>query len=164
MSRQRKVFRAKRKWREDSSPARYYSSKPQLVDFIIVQEDQNWKNKGFLQQKYVSEGLSLRQIAAEVSSSKQTVCKNLKLFGIPLRNKSHHHGNPSQERFGQRIVKNSLIDHQHEQRVIESVRRMKDEGLGLRAIARCLDELKIPTKNRGKKWHPEMVKRVLSRL
>ncbi|MBT4792006.1 MAG: hypothetical protein HON90_10575, partial [Halobacteriovoraceae bacterium] len=33
--------------------------------------------------------------------------------------------------------------------------------LSLRAIARCLDEMKVPTKQRGKKWHPEMVRRIL---
>jgi hypothetical protein len=30
---------------------------------------------------------------------------------------------------------------------------MKEEGLSLKAIARCLDQMK------GKKWHPEMIKR-----
>jgi hypothetical protein len=38
---------------------------------------------------------------------------------------------------------------------------MKEEGLGLRAITRCLNEMKLPTKNQGTKWHPEMVKRAL---
>ena len=38
---------------------------------------------------------------------------------------------------------------------------MKQEGLGLRAIARCLEQMKVPTKSQGKKWHPEMVKRIL---
>lgn len=51
--------------------------------------------------------------------------------------------------------------HKTEQRVIDAIRQMKDEGLSLRAIARCLDGMKVPTKNRGKKWHPEMVKRIL---
>jgi hypothetical protein len=37
---------------------------------------------------------------------------------------------------------------------------MKSEGLSLRAIARCLDQMKVPTKMKGKKWHPEMVERI----
>jgi hypothetical protein len=44
---------------------------------------------------------------------------------------------------------------------VNSIKQMKAEGLSLRAIARCLDLMKVPTKMRGKKWHPEMVKRIL---
>lgn len=94
-------------------------------------------------------------------SSKQTVRKELLKANIKLRGKSHHNGNPSQVKFGQRVVKKKLIDHKVEQRVIDAVRRMRDEGLSLRAIARCLDEMKVPTKQQGKKWHPEMVKRII---
>lgn len=41
---------------------------------------------------------------------------------------------------------------------------MRDEGLSLRAIARCHDEMKVPTKNRGVKWHPEMIRRIICHL
>jgi hypothetical protein len=94
-------------------------------------------------------------------SSKQTVRKELLRANIKLRGRSHHNGNPSQARFGQRVVKRKLVEHKTEQRVVDSVLRMKKEGLGLRAIARCLDEMKVPTKQQGRRWHPEMVKRIL---
>jgi hypothetical protein len=48
-----------------------------------------------------------------------------------------------------------------EQRIVKAVIKMKDEGLSFRAIARCLDEMKIPTKCRGKRWHQEMVRRLI---
>jgi hypothetical protein len=48
--------------------------------------------------------------------------------------------------------------------VVDSIKQMKIEGLSLRAIARCLDQMKIPTKLKGKKWHPEMIKRILESL
>jgi hypothetical protein len=133
----------------------------QIVDTIRFYEPPAWKNQSFLHQKYVLEGLSLRQIASEVMSSKYAVRKEILEANIKLRGKSHHNGNPSQVKFGQRVVKKKLIDLKVEQRVIDSVRKMKEEGLGLRAIARCLNEMKIPTKNRGKAWHPEMVKRLI---
>lgn len=38
---------------------------------------------------------------------------------------------------------------------------MRSQGMSLRSIAKTLNELKVPTKNKGKKWHPEMVRRVL---
>ena len=94
-------------------------------------------------------------------SSKKTVRKEILKTNIEIRGKSHHHGNPSQAKYGQRKIKQKLITNKTEQRTIDAVRRMKKEGLSLRAIARCLDDMKIPTQNRGKKWHPEMVKRKL---
>lgn len=97
-------------------------------------------------------------------SSKQSVRKELIKAGIKIRGSSNHHGNPSQVKYGQRKVKQKLVMHKTEQRVIDAVRRMRDEGLSLRAIARCLDDMKIPTKNRGKKLHPEMVKRILNNI
>jgi hypothetical protein len=55
-----------------------------------------------------------------------------------------------------------VTEHKAETRVVAAIREMKANGLDLRAIARCLDEMKIPTKRQGKKWHPEMVRRILA--
>jgi len=38
---------------------------------------------------------------------------------------------------------------------------MRQSGMTLRQIARFLSEIGVPTKNRGKKWHPEMVNRII---
>ena len=133
----------------------------EVIDTIKLFEPQTWKHQSFLQQKYVMEGLSIRQIALEVTSSKEAVRQELLKAKIPLRDKSQHHGNPSQAKFGQRVIKRKLVPHKTEQRIIESIWQMKAEGLSLRAIARCLDQMKIPTKSQGKKWHPEMVKRII---
>jgi hypothetical protein len=133
----------------------------EVIDSLRLFEPQTWRNKSFLQQKYVQEGLSIRQIAEQVVSSKEAVRTEILRQGIPLREKSQHHGRPAQLKFGQRVMKDQLIDHKSEQRVVDSIRQMKDEGLSLRAISRCLDQMKVPTKMRGKKWHPEMVKRIL---
>jgi hypothetical protein len=107
------------------------------------------------------EGRSIRQIAGQVISSKEAVRAEILRQGIPLRVKSQHHGRPAQLKFGQKVIKENLIEHKTEQRAVESIRQMKAEGLSLRAILRCLDQMKVPTKMRGKKWHPEMVKRIL---
>lgn len=40
---------------------------------------------------------------------------------------------------------------------------MYDEGVSTRAIARFLDAVKIPTKQRGKGWHNYMVIKILKR-
>jgi|GEM_PF-1188256 len=132
-----------------------------IVDSISFRRPEIWKDKNVLHHHYVVLGLSTKQIADKFLSSKETIRKYLRVYGIPLREKSQHHGNPSQSKFGQKKRRGELLEHKHEQRVIESIKQMKEEGLSLRAIARCLNEMKVPTKCRGKKWHPEMVRRVL---
>lgn len=46
-------------------------------------------------------------------------------------------------------------------RVIQAVRDLRQQGLGLRQIVSFLTKLGVPTKQRGVAWHPEMVKRIL---
>ncbi len=48
-----------------------------------------------------------------------------------------------------------------EQKVITAVKQMREQGLSLRQIAKNLSAMGVPTKCAGKKWHPEMVKRML---
>ncbi len=76
----------------------------------------------------------MKQIAGEIMSSTSTVRKWLMHFEIELRSKSQHHGSPSQVKFRQRVVKKKLIDHKVEQRVIDTGRRMRYEGLGLKCM------------------------------
>ena len=110
------------------------------------------------------EDLSVKQIASEIMSSTSTVRKWLLHFRIELRSKSQHHGNPAQVKFGQKRKLGKLEDHQREQRVIKMVKHLRDQGLSLRAIAKTLNELKVPTKNQGKKWHPETIIRILDNV
>ncbi len=120
-----------------------------------------FKNKNFLTQKYLVEGLSAKQIARIIFSSKMAVLDALARFGIPIRESHYHHGQPSQPRYGKKFRKDKLVEHQVEQRVIGVVKDLHQKGLSLREIARILSEMKIATKCRGKAWHPEMVRRIL---
>ncbi len=129
-----------------------------IVDFFHIPV---YKNPTVLHAKYVVEGLSIAQIAKEFLSSKEAVRQGLIKAGIPVREKSKPHGRTAQLKFGKRLQADKEVDFKAEQRVIEMVVGMKAEGLGLRAIARCLTQMKIPTKCQGRSWHPEMVKRVL---
>jgi hypothetical protein len=120
-----------------------------------------FRNKFFLHQKYVIEGLSATQIAREIFSSKMAVLDALTMFDIPIREPHFHHGNPSQPRYGQRFRKNILVNHQIEQKIILIIRELHEQGLSLRKIAGILNGMRVATKCRGKGWHPEMVRRVL---
>lgn len=120
-----------------------------------------FKNKFFIHQKYVVEGLSAKQIAREIFSSKMAVLDALYFFEIPIREPHYNHGHPSQPRYGQRVHNNALVDHLVEQKVIAIIRDLHAQGFSLRKIARILNGMRVATKCHGKGWHPQMVRRVL---
>ena len=47
-----------------------------------------------------------------------------------------------------------------EQRVIETVLDMRNNGISFPMIARFLTGAGVPTKTRRKKWHPEVVRQI----
>lgn len=120
-----------------------------------------FKNSFFLQQKYVVDGLSAKQIAMEIFSSKMAVLDALHRFGIPVREAHYHHGHPSQPCFGKRFRRHHLVDDRVEQRVILVAQELCEQGFSLRQIARVLNHMRVATKCNGKAWHPEMVRRIL---
>jgi hypothetical protein len=111
---------------------------------------------------HVIEGLSIRQIADEFLSSKEAVRMGLIHAGIQLRESGKPHGRQSQAKYGQRRENGKVVDYKKEQKIIVSARQMWEQGLSLRQIAKNLSAMGVPTKCNGKKWHPEMIRRVLS--
>lgn len=120
-----------------------------------------YKDHDFLRRKYVEEGLSIKQISTLISSSKDTVRQGLLRAGVQLREHGKPHGRPSQPKFGKRLQGEREVDHKGEQKVVGVVRELRAQGLTLRQVAQTLSQLGVPTKCRGKGWHPEMVRRVL---
>lgn len=103
----------------------------------------------------------MAQIAEEIGSSKEVIRSRLKRFGIGLRRHGFHHGHPSQARYGTRVVKGTLVPHLGESEVIELIRKLRATGMSLREVAIELSHQRIPTKQRVRVWHPEMVRRIL---
>ncbi len=110
----------------------------------------------------MAEGLTIRQIADEFLSSKEAVRIGLINAGIQLREAGKPHGRQSQAKYGQHRVSGKVIDYKKEQKIIVSAQQMWEQGLSLRQIAKNLSAMGVPTKCNGKKWHPEMVRRLLS--
>jgi hypothetical protein len=133
-----------------------------LTDFIRFNPVPEYKDPRFLHQKYAVEGLSIRQIAEQIFSSKEAVRKNLISFGIPLRKPHEPHGRAAQPKYGKKIRCGKIVTHLAEQRVIDGIRDMRQQGMSLRQIARFLKKIGVPTKCRGVSWHPEMVRRLLT--
>ncbi len=121
-------------------------------------------SESFLREMYLEKGLSAAQIAAQIVSSKSGVLDALRRFDIPIREPHRpHHGRQSQPKFGQRRVKGRLRNHERERTVIGVIEKLHAEGMSLRQIATTLQEMGIPTKCKGRRWHPEMVRRVLEK-
>ncbi len=154
-------FGKREDWRTHETINRCLSSTPYIIDVVGKLSKPLYKDKEFLHQKYVIEGWSLAQISRSICSSRQAVRNGLKRFGIRARLPHRHHGRPAQPKFGQKVRKDIYEAHHAEQRVIASVLELKASGMGLRQIARALTQLQIPTKCRGKAWHPEMIRRIL---
>ena len=131
------------------------------VDSLEFQHTYPYHNTVVLHQKYIVEGLSIRQIAEEFLSSREAVRMGLINAGIPLREACKPHGRQSQPKFGERRLNGMVVEYKQEQKVIRAAIQMQEQGLSLRQIAKNLSTMGIPTKCDGKKWHPEMVKRIL---
>ncbi len=120
-------------------------------------------NKAVLHQKYIVERRSMRQIASEFTSSKTAIRDALIAFEIPLRERGENPYRLHNLPFGKKVQNRKVINHEREQEVICSILKMHGDRLSNTAIARALTAMKIPTKQRGCKWHPEMVRQILIR-
>ena len=149
-------------WRGIGTLCEPFSSTEYPLDIIGFDAQPLYKDRCFLHEKYVLEGLSIAQISSQIFSSKEAVRENLIRFGIPLREAHLPHGNPAQPKFGEKKRQGKLVTHLAEKRVIEAVIDMRKQQLSLRQIAKFLTKIGVPTKRRGVAWHPEMVKRLLS--
>lgn len=130
------------------------------IDFIF---EPLWKDKDFLHQKYVLEGLSIAQIANQILSSREAIRMSLIEHGIKRKPQGKPGLRLAQVPYGYKRLNGLLTPHLGEQRVIQSVRKMSNDGLSYRKICDFLTSVGVPTKNRGKGWQPEMIRRLLNR-
>ena len=141
------------------------SSTTYISDFIEFQVIPWYQSASFLRQKYVVDGLSARQIAELITSSKSTVISRLKQFRIPLRSQEQSHSlNPGQVAFGQRLLNGKVVPNKVELEIIKKMTALKSQGLSYWKIAEMLNLWGIPTKNRNSKWHPTTVMKILKAL
>jgi len=136
-------------------------TEPYLVDIIEFRCERLWKDKDFLQQKYVLEQRSIAQIARETVSSRAAIRGALIRFGIKRRERGKPGRRPAQTPYGYRKADGLIVPHQGEQKVIEAIQKMVNDGMSYRKICDFLTSIGVPTKRRGRKWHPEMVSRIL---
>ena len=83
-------------------------------------------------------------------------------FGIPLRERQEK-GHPSNLDYGKRVVNGHRIEHLAEQRVIQTIIDLRNEGLSYAKIADFLTKIGVPTKKKGQGWHYEVVRNIFLR-
>ena len=149
------------KWRADTDSHLPLPPSEYVTDIITYNTIPAYKTADYLHQKYVVEGLSLRQIAAENFTSTDVIRGLLVRFELPIR-PAHATGvRNASARFGTKRRQGKLVENLAEVRVINAIKEMQTQGMTLRQIATFLSQVGVPTKQRGKSWHPEMVRRAL---
>ncbi|MDE3269838.1 MAG: recombinase family protein [Pseudomonadota bacterium] len=83
-------------------------------------------------------------------------------YNIPLRTTSDYRGSKWYA-FGKRRVRGTVVEHKGEQHAISAIKKMHAEGMNTSAIARCLNAMKLPTKQQGKAWHHHTVATIIRR-
>lgn len=138
-------------------------SPPREISMIsIVQDEPLYRNKVFLQQKYLSEGLSAGQIAREISSARSTVVSNLIENGVDL-SKPLYSSRKGQLAYGEKLLKGRLVPHLREQKHIQQMVEMRTAGASFGQIAIWLSKEKIPTKNKVTNWDRPTVFKIIKR-
>ena len=115
-----------------------------------------------LRQKYLENRLPIRAIASEFACSKTYVRSMSLKYNIPLRKTSDYRGS-RWFAYGKRKICGKTIDHKGELRTINTIKQMYREGNSTSAIARCLNTMKLPTKQQGKGWRYDMIVTILKR-
>ena len=126
-----------------------------------ISDDPPFKNKSFLHQKYVEEGLSCDEIAEQIFSARTTVLKYLRIHGIPIREVGSNQKRVRGLAFGQKIQGRITAGHQKELNAIVKMKELRDKGFSYWKIADIIIAMKIPTKNRRGKWHARTVLSIL---
>jgi hypothetical protein len=131
--------------------------------FSSIIQDQPFKSKSFLQQKYVQEGLSCGEIATQIFSARTTVLKYLKLHGIPVRESGCNQKRKRGLAYGKKTESRSVVDHVRELENTKKMWELRDKGFSYWKIAEVFNTLKIPTKTRKGKWHAKTIHQILIR-
>lgn len=148
-------------WGDSAAPKRISLNRPQVAKSISFFVTEPFKDAAFLHQKYVLERLSTKEISDLISSSRSTVSKYLRRFGIPIRPQDQEHRSRSQLRYGEAWRNRQVAVHKKELETLARIRKLRNEGLSYWKIADVLNAWGIPTKTRRGRWHARSVQKIL---
>lgn len=110
------------------------------------------KGKDFLEQEYVQNQRSVRDIAKGLGCSHSTILANLKRFGIPIRDAIPNNYKRGQVAYGKRKLRSREVEHKRELEVLAKIQHLRSQGFSNWKIADVLNTMGIPTKTRRAKW------------
>lgn len=150
------------KWGDAASLKPVNFPQPQVPKIVPFSISDTYKNPAFLHQKYVAERLSTKEISRLIFSSRSTVSKYLKKYGIPIRPQDQHHRTRSQLRFGEAWRNRKVVAHRKELATLRKIQKLRQNGMSFWKIADVLNALGTRTKTRRGKWHARYVQKVLN--
>jgi hypothetical protein len=136
--------------------------KPLMISSISVLPP--YRQESFLRQKYEVEGLSIRQISAQIFSAREVIAKHMREYGIPLRSYDESLAmNKGQIAYGERQTNEGIIYHKKQNEVIALMLRLRAKKYSYWKIAKELTDRGIPTKNGNSHWKPATVMKICKR-
>lgn len=120
-----------------------------------------YSDKDFLWQEYIQNEKAAHQIAQELGCSHSTILKYLVHHGIEVREALPGHYRKGQLAYGKRRAKGRETQSNVELLNIEKMKSLRAQGFSYWKIADVFNSMKIPTKNKGSKWHPTTVMKIL---
>lgn len=146
---------AKDKWLSPANRKRTRFPQPSISNITQLAPIKSLKNEDFLRQKYLEEGLSLQEIAAETVSSWKTVRRNLLFMNIPL--KLEDRLRKEQNKFGFERVNGQRQTNESEQASLYAIHSLRRQGLTIRQIVDTLNDSGVPCRKHGARWHIKTV-------
>lgn len=125
-----------------------------------IQSTPLYQNEEFLREMYLGKGLSIRQIAAECGSARETIKQALERCGIEEQTTRLNLG---QIGFGQKLKNGQLVPNASEAKINRKIISMRTSGSSYWAIADWLNSKGYPTKNRAKGWSAVTIYKIIKR-
>lgn len=149
-------------WLSPAHRKRTRFPQPSISNITQLAPIMSLKNEDFLRQKYLEEGLSLQEIAAETVSSWKTVRRRLLYLRIPLKPQDSTRSTMN-TKFGTVIIDGSKTVEETEAKTISYITSLREKGCSFRQIVAQLNLEKIPTRKVGALWHIKTVYNVLAK-
>lgn len=134
-----------------------------ITDFIPFFTTPAFKQPEFLHREYIEKSRTVQEIATEIGSSKSTVLKHLREFGIAVREVGAPQRRKRGLAYGKRVVARVQVDHKQELETIEKIKQLRAKGFSYWKIADALNTLGVKTKTRNSIWHATTVMGILKR-
>lgn len=133
----------------------------QVIDIFEYKTQKLTIEESFLKEKYLQEGLSSKEIAQVIFSSRATVTRHLQSCGIPLK-KDTRRVNGGHV-YGFRKYSGKSIEFKKEQKVIELIKSYRKDGYSYQKIAEHLNSNELLPKRGGKNWFSKVVRQIYLR-